>query len=535
MAGLGNIAGQELDRKWRSTAKAVFGEDVGPLTDFAPWLSKARFRVSKGKSCLSGKEVTCAFPTRPAEVNVIAFDEIDFEKKYAPLSINELKDIDSIARAVSERAIYAGNVVLGNSQVVEGGTTIIDSSFIFEAGEVGYSKYNAYTYEGTYNECVFGCRGLGHNSFAINSFNLWKCTRCFEAYKLESSADCYYSHGLVNCQNCFFCFNVKNKKHAIGNLALPPDKYLQIKRKLLEEMRAKLAKGKELPSLLSIVGACKSDYKELKKAYAEMGKKAAAKQGNGAKAEEAFSSTMKIIFGREQGNLSEKKEWLLEKIPRIEEGKSCASGSRLLIPPNSNYTDYPRNRLITLEEAEFVGERLNISQEAAGKISFENAAQIISDIAYLCAEWRVGTQAGNVDCPSGIESTDCLMTVLPIESKACAYSYLARNSESLFGTYYTRYSQFCIRCYQSAKLSRCAECDNCRDCTDCLFCHNCENVRDSMFCFNVKNLKNAIGNVELPREKYLEIKKRVVDELNGQLGKDGKTEISIFDVGLKKR
>ena len=51
-----------------------------------------------------------------------------------------------------------------------------------------------------------------------------------------------------------------------------------------------------------------------------------------------------------------------------------------------------------------------------------------------------------------------------------------------------------------------------------------------MFCFNAKNLKHAIGNTELPREKYLAIKARVLSELNAELSKTNSIALSIFNL-----
>ena len=57
-----------------------------------------------------------------------------------------------------------------------------------------------------------------------------------------------------------------------------------------------------------------------------------------------------------------------------------------------------------------------------------------------------------------------------------------------------------------------------------------QNVYDSMFCFNTKNKHNAIGNVELPREKYLEIKKRILAELNRELKEKDSISLTIFNL-----
>ena len=57
-----------------------------------------------------------------------------------------------------------------------------------------------------------------------------------------------------------------------------------------------------------------------------------------------------------------------------------------------------------------------------------------------------------------------------------------------------------------------------------------ENVHDSMFCFNTKNKRYAVGNVEIGREKYAEIKALVLAQLNLELSKTDSIALSIFNL-----
>jgi hypothetical protein len=68
---------------------------------------------------------------------------------------------------------------------------------------------------------------------------------------------------------------------------------------------------------------------------------------------------------------------------------------------------------------------------------------------------------------------------------------------------------------------------------DCYFCHNVENVRDSMFCFNARNLQYAIGNVEVGKEDYARIKKKVLDEVARKLETEKRFDLNIYNVGCK--
>lgn len=66
-------------------------------------------------------------------------------------------------------------------------------------------------------------------------------------------------------------------------------------------------------------------------------------------------------------------------------------------------------------------------------------------------------------------------------------------------------------------------------------CHNIEDCQECMFCFNVKSLRYAIGNVEVGKERYLKIKRMVLDEISKKLEKDKNLGISIYNIGCKAK
>lgn len=52
-----------------------------------------------------------------------------------------------------------------------------------------------------------------------------------------------------------FCFNVKAKRYAIGNVEYPKEEYLRVKKLVLDEIAAKLEKGKKLEWSIFNVGS----------------------------------------------------------------------------------------------------------------------------------------------------------------------------------------------------------------------------------------------------------------------------------------
>ena len=108
-----------------------------------------------------------------------------------------------------------------------------------------------------------------------------------------------------------------------------------------------------------------------------------------------------------------------------------------------------------------------------------------------------------------------------------------KRQDHCFGCAALLSSEFCINCANSVKLSRCLEVDFSRSSSDCYFCHNVENCTDCLFSFNAKNLRYAIGNCEVGREKYLKVKKLLLEWMSAQLGKKRTLPFRITNIGAK--
>ncbi len=526
-----------LNRHWKSVCKLLLGGEVGELSQYSSWLYEENGPRLIKKSDISGKEVVYASKNYSGKSKWASFDEVDMDKKYPPLSINEIKDIDSLFEAVSERAVYAGNMVLGNSKFVEASTTITDCFYVLGSERTAYTKYAAYSTRGGYSDYVFGCYGFGPVHFCIRAKGGWEITRCFSTTKVDFSNDCYYSHGLSNCSDCMFCFNLKNQKTSIGNLQLAKEKYLQLKKKLISEMRGQLIKDKRLPSLAGLVSLSKPDYSELKKAMKKPGF-GAWKQENKDKTriENAFSRTTKLLFGKSHGPIDKYSKWL-EKNSTItlKKAKSCASGVPLILPDYASFIKYPEDRLLSQDEADFVGEHLSISEQDAAELSMKNTQDKLSKIAFFSPSWLSGKLKNNIDSPLCIDAVDCYHGILYLKSELCAFCFCPRSCDYSFGCKEGRHTSFCINSHFSTKIMRCFEVDSSNNCTDCYFCHNVENLQNCMFCFNTKNKSYAIGNVVVGREKYLQAKKILLDWINSRLEKENGLGIDIYSIAEKKK
>lgn len=517
----------EVNRKWKATCRVLLGGEVGELSDFAEWLYDYCGPRRIEKSAKSGKTVVSYDGRYSKNAKWLSLDEVDFSARQPLLNVNQVKDIDSILQGISEKIFYTGNIELGNSTHLEDSTTVMDSHFIYKSESVwAASKYVAYTSH-VIGECVFGGNCVSSN-FLIRC-NTIHSERCLEAVKCEFSTGIYFSHGLASCFDCMFSFNLRGKRHRIGNLELPKDKYASLKQKLVDEMREQLKKEKRLPHLFKMFDSQKPVYSAMRAVYSKMPAPKPQKTDKTV-IENAFTETCKLVFGIPYRGIDRYSSWLIRNTHRFECGKSCASGRQVLIPEYADFTRFPRDRLLPLDEAEFMGERLTLSENEAESLSLRNAPRLLSKIAYFSPDWKSGNNANNIDCPIEQDCTDCYKAIITLFCKRCSIGWWPRHSEHIFGFTRVRSSAFCVNCYDSDKIQRCFEVSEARDCADCYYCHNVENCHDCMFCFNAKNLRNAVGNTEFPRGEYLEIKKRMLSQLNDELSRTNSISLSIFNL-----
>ncbi|MFH1520810.1 MAG: hypothetical protein ABID61_04140 [Candidatus Micrarchaeota archaeon] len=522
-----NICQAELGKEWKTTSRLVFGGDVGELSDYKEWLIELNNPRFVKKSSISGVDTVFSSSEYFDDAKFMAMNEIDINKKFEPLNINEIKDMDSIVDAVQERIVYCGNVVLGNSKFVEKSSNVTNSFYVYDSVKVSDCKNIAYSQYLRLCENIFGTNEGGESKYCIRCCILFKNARSFELWKSASCTDCYYSFGLDGCNDAIFSFNLQGKSNIIGNLQLPKDKFQEIKKKLLSEMRKELIKNKKLPSLVDLVSKEPVDLGGI-----ETGRKRTDDETNNDRSvvDSAFGKTSELLLNKK---LPEKMEdydlWLKSHIVVPYSVKSVLSKKPVQLSEWPGLAQLPKNRIVTLKEARELA-KIAITIEQAEKLDLANAPEQLGKIAYFPPEEMTGTNTNLIECQWGSSAANCYRSVICVYSKNCGYCSWPRSSENCFGCGIVFDSNFSMKCYDSVKLSRCFEVDSCSSCTDVYFSHNCENVRDSMFCFNVKNLKTAIGNFSLQPESYKKIKTMLQNQIYDELQSKKSLKWNIFSL-----
>jgi len=523
----------DINQAWKNTCKVLLGDEIGDVDRYSSYLERYVEPVVLKKSSLSGKNVYFSTDEFRSEAKYISHDELDAylgRTANFRLEINQMKDLDSIVQAISEVAYFCGDAVLGNSKDVLESNRIFNSVGVYRSQEIYDSKYVAFSSVARYSEYLFGSSGIGETKFGIKNYSTYQNTRCLECDVIYNSSDCYFGANIMHCTDCFFCFNLRNRNHAIGNVSLSKEKYFALKESLIEQVRTELEHKKDLPGIVGLLS--KVGMKRMTASDALHGKAAARKPtAPGRELDSAFADTTKLLIGKEMSPLIDYREWLYSHVsPLIFSSSPLSKRTVFAEPMKYNRFEGAEKVLIKLDEALELSESGKISDKELEKLNSTNAPEVLEKIVYISTEAEEGRNVNVMDSAAYGWAINALECWWPVKTKNAAYCGWSRQSENTFGCSLIFSSKFCLKCFNSLNLNRCFEVSNSSDCSGCYFCHNCENVHDSMFCFNIKNKRYAIGNVEVGQEQYLKIKKLVLNEIATALQAKKRFGLSIYDL-----
>lgn len=512
----------DVNEAFQSTFKIIFGECNVEMDELKEYLWKYHWPLDKRTSSISGKDTFLSDWRYCKDAKVISQDEIDFKKKFEPLNVNEMKDIDSIIEALKDRIYYTGNKIFGTSQLIKNSDNCVDSYDVYNSHNVYACRQVGYcTYARDGCVCVFGTAYFRRSKYLIRCVLADMLTRCFETHSSLNSSDLFFCHSCFGCNHAMFSFNIRSKRYCIGNLELPKDKYSSIRKKLIDESREYIEKNKTFYSILDSLPPVT--------AKPPVSVKKTPPPENFNKIDESFRAASSVILGKDIGPLKEYEKFLGAYMLPVRRVKTLF-GNEAWVSDIFFFKHVPAERIICAEEAEEIGKQ-HIDPEEMEGLNLKNILGKISPFAFFCADFREGTNINNIRVHNENNASDNynISSAWYVKNSAC--NTMSLSSEFIFGSYRIIHSKFCIRCHNSVKLTRCFEVSDSNNCSDCYFCHNCENLTDCMFCFNTKSKRYAIGNVEVGRESYMKIKKLALDEITRKLEKDKYLKYDIYNIG----
>lgn len=525
---------ERLNEEWKKTSKILFGREAGDLREYEEWLLRSKQPMLSLKSGVSGKEVVFPSDDYPENAKAASYEEASAGAGFQPLDVNQIKDIDSLMDAFREQIRYSGNIVLGNSSFVEKSSSVSDSFYVYSSARVHNSKYVACSTIAKSCGNIFGCNVTSFSNYAVRCHQQGKGARNFEVNLAWLSSDCYYSYNVMGCTDCIFSFNLRNKRHAIGNLALAREKYLSVKSRLMEQIADELERKKRAPSLVEIINGCGPVSQEERVSLSGFAKTAEEK-GDMKPVEQAFATASRLVFGKPLSGLESYGPWLKERVIDVDECESALGSGKIAVPAYANFKALKKERFVSLPEAGLLGENLKLAEQEVERLDLSAASGILAKIAFLSAGDHEGPMVNVMRAPIVINSSNCYSVLGCVNLKNSAYSTWPNGSDHVFGCAFLMDSAFSIKCYQSFGLNSCFEVDSSSVSSRSYFSHNVENVHEAMFCFNVKNMNYAIWNQAVGRENYLKVKGMLQSWLLEKLEKVKTLGLDIFSLAQSGR
>ena len=189
-----------------------------------------------------------------------------------------------------------------------------------------------------------------------------------------------------------------------------------------------------------------------------------------------------------------------------------------------SYVD--EKRIISLKEVSFASSLFLKGDEIK---SFEDIKKNIGKIGLFRHEIRFGNSFNNIDTPSSFGGMNTYKTYDVTSGKFQALNYIGSpNSDYIYGSYFVVNSSFILLSTASANLRRTFEADKCNSSSDIYFSHDLEGCIEVMFSQHLRNKNYVIGNLELSKDHYLEIKETLIEQLNEKLSSNKKLDFSVW-------
>ncbi len=233
--------------------------------------------------------------------------------------------------------------------------------------------------------------------------------------------------------------------------------------------------------------------------------------------ERAWASTCRILLGEEIGSLKKYDSWLSEYLPKPSRKKSHISGKDVMLASDRYHANA---RFVSADEVE-------MNKKYALGI---NEIKDIDSIVQVLGEKFEYTGNRHLGNCSFVENSDTVMdsnyvcNSTDVQNSDHIYSsfMIRRMSRNAFGSGYLGEGEFLVRVVGTFNTKRALECYFVPDCSDMYFSHQCFGSHKLMFCFGQRNSSYKIGNLQLEKTKFLELKKKLIGEIAEALKKDGK-------------
>ncbi len=238
----------------------------------------------------------------------------------------------------------------------------------------------------------------------------------------------------------------------------------------------------------------------------------------------AWKTTCRIVLGDEVGELKDFSGWLKEIVPEFGRMKSRVSGKDVIFAKKNYCADA---RFVSLDEIDF--------RQKFEPLGINQIKDIDSIAAAVAERWEyAGNKAlGNshfVEESDNVMDSQYVAESANVHRSSHVYSayYVNEGSRYVFGGNWVAAGEFIIK-GSGANPKRCFENHWSGNCSDAYFSFFNMDCSEIMFCFGQKNKRHCIGNLQLDKERYAGLKRKLIDEVREELERS-KTFPSIYDM-----
>ncbi len=225
--------------------------------------------------------------------------------------------------------------------------------------------------------------------------------------------------------------------------------------------------------------------------------------------DKAFKSTCKVVLGSEPGSISELEPYLREYAEMLKHKKSINNKDVYYTAPYCESA-----RFLSYEDS-FDSPSKPIDINSIKDI--DSLLSAVRENAYYTGNKVLGNSNFVEKSENVIDSSFVYRSSEILRCEYIAHSSLLRDSKYLFGCSCLGTSSFCIKSSETNFSQRCFETNILFYSSDAFYSNNCKSCHEILFCFDQISKKYMVGNNELGRDKYMEIKSRILEQIADEL------------------
>ncbi|MCC7570288.1 hypothetical protein KO465_03000 [Candidatus Micrarchaeota archaeon] len=233
----------------------------------------------------------------------------------------------------------------------------------------------------------------------------------------------------------------------------------------------------------------------------------------GSEINEAWKKTCKILLGEDIGDIKEYKTFLhnigcdpLIKVP------SQISNKEVHIATNKYFCK--KAKFISNDEREmYDGKMRDLKIDLNNLKDIDSLVNEVSEHFYYAGDIILGNSKNIIRSNKITNCFNVYDSVLLNECKYIAFCTNTRDSEYVFGHIGSSELKFCIGGFDNLRIARSFETIASIHSSDCLYSANIIGCNDCVFSFNQRNKQHLVGNNSLSKEKYRQIKEKLVEDV----------------------